>query len=115
MFYQQDLNFVPTPNWTKNIEPKEKLNLAAHIRRVERRDTLAVDDNEEYEHDLPLKLRIPKYNRPEKDRVSDEANAYRELVDAKFRGMKPAAQDLFLHHNNLNKTEREALKALVKW
>ena len=63
------LNFVPTPNWTKEVELNERLNLAMHVRRVEWDDILRREENT-FEIEMPPKLKIPKFNRPDKDLLS---------------------------------------------
>ena len=46
------LNFAPTPNWTKEVEFNERLNLAMHVCRVEWEDILTREENY-FENEIP--------------------------------------------------------------
>ena len=105
------LNFVPTPNWTKEVELNERLNLAMHVRRVEWDDILPREENI-FENEMPPKHKISKFNRPDKDLLSQQVNAYCESVSAKLRSVKPMVKEMFYSKNNLNKNEQLALNDL---
>ena len=105
------LNFVPTPNWTKEVELNERLNLAMHVRRVEWEDILPREENT-FENEMPPKLKIPKFNRPDKDLLSQQVNAHCESVSAKLGSVKPMVKEMFNSKNNLNKNEQLALNNL---
>ena len=68
------LDFVPTTNWTKEVELNERLNLAMHVRKVEWEDILPREENF-FENEMPPKLKIPKFNRPHKDLLSQQVDA----------------------------------------
>ena len=89
-----ELNFVPTPNWTKEVEFNKRLNLAMHVRRVEYEDILLREENF-FENEMPPKLKIPKFNRPDKDLLSQQANGYCESVSAKLRSVKAMVKEIF--------------------
>ena len=61
---------------------------------------------------MPPKLKIPKFNRPDKDLLSQQVNAYCESVSAKLRSVKPMVKEMFYSKNNLNKNEQLALNDL---
>ena len=105
------LNFVPTPNWTKEVEFNERLNLARHVRRIEWEYILPREENS-FENEMPPKLKIPKFNRPDKDLLSQQVNAYCESVSAKLRLVKPMVKEMFYSKNNLNENEQLALNDL---
>ena len=105
------LNFAPTLNWTKEVEFNERLNLAMHVRRVESEDILPREENS-FENEMPPKLKIPKFNRPDKDLLSQQVNAYCESVSVKLRSLEPMVKEMFYSKNNLNENEQLALNGL---
>ena len=64
------------------------MNLFSHIRRVEWQDVLADKNEEINKNDIdksPKKLKIPKFNRPNKELIDDKDQSYGESVPKKLR------------------------------
>ena len=64
-----------------------RLNLALHVRRVECEDILPRENF--FESEMPPKLKIAKFNRPDKDLLRQQVNAYCKSVSAKLLSVKP--------------------------
>ena len=109
------LNFAPTPKWTKKTEDREYLSLLQHIRRVEW-DSVISDDSEDQEstNQIPVKLRIPKWNRPDSDLVEEKVTEYVDSVSVKLRNIVSRDTYSLHYHNNLNQSELSALHSLRK-
>ena len=62
---------------------------------------------------LPLKLKLAKFNRPNPELLNSSMLFYHELVSWKLRNLKPAVTILCRTCNNLNPDLRIALKQLI--
>ena len=107
------LNFVPTPNWNNHTADKEQLNLVSHVRRVEWDHVLKSEEESCSTRALPDKLKLQKYNRPDRDLIEYRVSYYCNLMSAKLHSIKPLAKENFYRKNNLNKEERKALSELT--
>ena len=115
------LNFAPTPYWSNSIEEKEWNNLIDHLRRCEWNNILSNDNNADLtenielsnQSNLPPKLKLPKFNRPNPELLDNSMFIYRELVFSKLRNLKPTVTKLYRTNNNLNPDLLTALKELI--
>ena len=64
------------------------------------------------ESEMPPKLKIPKFNRPDKYLLSQQVNAYCESVLAKLQSVKPMVKEIFYSKNNIHENEQLALSDL---
>ena len=62
---------------------------------------------------LPPKLKLPKFNRPNLELLDNSMFIYRELVSSKLRNLKPTVTKLYRTSNNLNPDLLTALKELI--
>jgi len=120
------LNFVPTPNWNERIQDVEWLNLMSHIRRAEWNHVYNNSNDESETNDecidlvdLPQKLKIKKFNRPQPSQLNDKMVTYRELISTKLPNLEPQVakfratnKEMFQKHNNLRLNLRKALQEL---
>ena len=112
LFLLKGLNFVPTPNWSGRTEDEECLNFLAHIRRVEW-DSVITENEDQFQTDkIPSKLRIKKFNRPDKDLVDAKTRADVNSVHSKLKTIKVSSKNSYRNNNNLNFNQRMALDYL---
>lgn len=110
------LGFVPTPKWTGRVERKEWENLFQHIRRVEWKDFFGSLDGAtegEEEVEIPKKLKIPKFSRPDTQVLNTEVNTYVEMVTNKLRNIKSKVDNNYKTKNNINYNLRNSLKKII--
>jgi len=77
----------PSGHWTPQIQSKEWINLFSHLRRVEWDSIFKqTEDDSDLNTQLPPKLKIPKYNRPNLELLEDyiKLYIYRKLMTGKL-------------------------------
>ena len=109
------LNFAPTPSWSEIIKNTEWRNLHKHIRRIEMahvfKNESCVEMSENIQN-LPKKLDIPKFNRPDQDLLDSEIKTYCQSIRSKLQNFKNKVNLHFRQRNNLNLEMRTSLKHL---
>ena len=107
-------NFVPTPKWNSRNENNEWLNLIRHIRSCEWASIFQDEGKTDFTN-LPNKLKIPKYNRPNKEEVEENIQVYCEMARTKLRTTKQKVVDNYYRCNNLNTSLKLALNQLISY
>ena len=107
------LNFVPTPNWSKSTREHEILNLTKHIRALEWHSFFNGENPpQKPDSNLPNKLKIPKFNRPQSEMVNKKIIAFTEMAKTKLRNLGHKVSQNFKTKNNLKDNLRKALNDL---
>ena len=108
--------FIPTPKWDNRVIQKEKENLLKHIRTIEWKDVFMNKDDSDnlYQncYKLSNKLSVPNFSRPEETEISKNTKSYIQVINNKFRNLKPEVIRLHKLKNNLNKNLQDSLKKL---
>ena len=119
MILNMGLNYATTPNWSENMARNEWEQFYNHVRRVEWTNYFNNNNTEDNKENLtiPKKLKIPKYNRPNKASLDDNNIAYTEMIKNKMRNLEKLVRDNYKKKNNTTmelKTSLQKLLELVK-
>ena len=87
------LNFAPTPRWTPKMEREEWYNAQTHTRNVEWHDVFGDDNDDEIKREVPDKLKLSNYSRPDRSKLDDKTVTYSESVSAKMRNLEERLQN----------------------
>ena len=109
------LKFAPTPSWSEITKNAEWKNFHEHIRRIERgyvfKNKSCVEMSENIQN-LPNKLCIPKFSRPDQDLLDSETKTYCQSITSKLQIFKNKVNFHFHQRNNLKLEVRISLKHL---
>ena len=91
---------------------KERENLLRHIRALEWKDFFENKENlvNDFDYNISDKLNVPKFSRPEKNEVSEDAKSYIQVITNKFRNLKIDVVLMYKRRNNLSKNHLMSLK-----
>lgn len=109
------LNFVPTPNWTSRIEKEEWENFAYFERNIEWREYHKdkIDSNDNNLSQIKSKkLKLKKFNKPQNFTLTEETEAFVDMMKSKLRNTKYMVKQNFRKRNNLNTELQNSLTKL---
>ena len=108
------LNFVPTPKWNEPTKNQEWLNLERHLRSCEWSSVFQEESNNP-SYQVPEKLKIPKFNRPEPKLVEEKTKVYCEMARSKLRNLQNKVNFNYYKRCNLDCDQKKALDELKQW